>query len=98
MAQRKNRARDNRGPRGPRGPAGQVGHSGHKGARGPQGVPGPAGPPVKGTDVLDIVEKQIDDIHRDLDIQMKRIAQIQQQMDELRAMVRRLPSSNEVPV
>jgi len=38
--------------------------------------------------VLEIVEKQIDDIHRDLDVQMKRIAQIQQQMDELRAMVR----------
>jgi hypothetical protein len=69
-------------------------------------VPGPVGPPVKGSDalgivgsdVLEIVEKQIDDIHRDLDVQMKRIAQIQQQMDELRAMVRRVLSSHEIPV
>jgi hypothetical protein len=61
-------------------------------------VPGPGGPPVKGTDVLDIVEQQIDDIHRDLDIQMKRIAHMQQQMDELRAMVRRVMSRSEVSV
>jgi prefoldin subunit 5 len=59
-------------------------------------MPGPTGPAVKGNDVLEIVEKQIDDIHRDLDVQMKRIAQIQQQMDELRAMVRRVLFSNEL--
>jgi prefoldin subunit 5 len=56
-------------------------------------VAGPVGPPVKGSEVLEIVEKQIDDIHRDLDVQMKRIAQIQQQMDELRETVRRVLSS-----
>jgi hypothetical protein len=38
--------------------------------------------------VLDIVEHQIDDLHRYLDLQMKRLAQIQQQMDELRAALR----------
>lgn len=48
--------------------------------------------------MLDIVEQQIDDIHRDLDIQMKRIAHMQQQMDELRAMVRRVMSRSEVSV
>jgi hypothetical protein len=103
MTQGKNSARDNRGPRGPRGPAGQVGHSGHKGARGPQGVPGPAAPPVKGSDalgivgsdVLEIVETQIDDLHRYLDLHMKRIAQIQEQMDVLRAAVRRAFPRNE---
>jgi hypothetical protein len=58
-------------------------------------VPGPVGPPVKGSDVLEIVEKQIDDIHRDLDTQMKRIAQIQQQVDELRAAIRRVLPSHE---
>jgi prefoldin subunit 5 len=61
-------------------------------------MPGPIGPPEKGSDVLEIVEKQIDDIHRDLNVQMRRIAQIQQQMDELRAMVRRVLSSNEISV
>jgi hypothetical protein len=59
-------------------------------------MPGPTEPSVKGNDVLEIVEKQIDDIHRDLDVQMKRMAQIQQQMDELRAMVRRVLFSNEL--
>jgi hypothetical protein len=58
-------------------------------------LPGPVGPPVKGSDVLEIVEKQIDDIHRDLDLQLNRIAQIQQQMDDLRALVRRVLSGHE---
>jgi hypothetical protein len=53
------------------------------------------GPPDKGSDVLDIVEKQIDDIHRYLNLQMKRVAQIQQQMDDLRAAVRRVLPSTE---
>jgi hypothetical protein len=42
--------------------------------------------------VLEIVEKQIDDIHQKLEVQVKRTAQIQQQVDELRATVRRLVS------
>jgi hypothetical protein len=57
-------------------------------------VAGPVGSPVTGSEILEIVEKQIDDLHRDLDVQMKRIAQIQQQMDELRETVRRVVSSN----
>ena len=98
VAQSKGRSRGSRGPRGPRGPAGDRGHSGHRGARGPQGEPGPAGPSVKGSDVLEIVERQIDDIHRDLDVQMRRIAQIQKQMDELRAMLHSVLSSDEISV
>src|SRR6266851_2712030 len=98
VVQSKGRSPGSRGPRGPRGPAGDRGHSGHRGARGPQGEPGPAGPSVKGSDVLEIVERQIDDIHRDLDVQMRRIAQIQNQMDELRAMLHRVLSSDEVSV
>jgi polyhydroxyalkanoate synthesis regulator phasin len=39
---------------------------------------------------LTIVEAQIENIYCDLDIQMKRMAQIQAQVDELRATVRRL--------
>ena len=93
LAQRRSRSRDDRGPRGPRGPAG---HSGHRGAPGPQGAPGPVGPPVQGSDVLEIVERQIDDIHRDLDAQMKRIARIQQQVDELRVAIRRVMPGNEL--
>src|SRR5260370_1102023 len=96
VAQSKGRSGGSRGPRGPRGPAGDRGHSGHRGARGPQGEPGPEGSSVRGSDVLEIVERQIDDIHRDLNVQMRRIAQIQQQMDELRAMVRRMLATDEI--
>jgi hypothetical protein len=45
--------------------------------------------------VLEIVEKQIDVIHRELDMQLKRIAQIQQRLDELHATVRRMLISDE---
>ena len=46
--------------------------------------------------MLEIVERQIDDIHRDLDAQMKRIAQIQQQVDELRIAIRRVLPGNQL--
>jgi hypothetical protein len=71
------------------GPRGRRGATGPKGARGPQGTPGLVGPTGDAGDVLEIVEKQIDDIHRELAAQMKRIAQLQHQLDELRATVRR---------
>jgi flagellar biosynthesis chaperone FliJ len=57
-------------------------------------VAGPVGSPVTGNEILEIVERQIDDLHRELDVQMKRVAQIQQQMDELRETVRRLVYSD----
>ena len=85
-----------RGPRGPAGLRGRAGLKGARGAIGPAGPAGQAGAPAKGTDVLEIVEKQIEDIHQELDAQNQRIAQIQRQMDEFRAMVRRLlPLSRE---
>ena len=37
-----------------------------------------------------MVESQIEDIHRELDVQIKRIAQLQQQVDDLRLKVRTL--------
>jgi hypothetical protein len=43
-------------------------------------------------DVLKIVEKQIDEIRHELDVQMKRIWILQQQLDELSAKVSRLDS------
>jgi hypothetical protein len=80
-----------------RGPRGAVGPRGRQGVKGEPGATGREGPPTnysaasgKGNDVLEIVERQIDDIHQELDVQMKRIAQLQAQMDELRATVRRV--------
>jgi hypothetical protein len=40
--------------------------------------------------VLAVVHDQIDQIHRDLEVQMKRMAQLQAQLDEVRATVKRL--------
>jgi hypothetical protein len=81
------------GKRGLRGLAGPRGHPGRRGARGAIGPEGPAGRserPAQAGDLLEIVERQIDDIHRELDVQLNRIAQIQEQVDDLRATVRRL--------
>jgi hypothetical protein len=79
-----------RGPRGPAGPRGRLGLKGARGIAGPAGPAGHVGPSAKGSDVLEIVQQQIDDIYVELDVQMKRLAQVQEQMDELRATVRRL--------
>jgi hypothetical protein len=45
-------------------------------------------------EILSIVEKQIDDIHQELDIQMKRMAQLQAQVDDVREKVRHLLGSS----
>jgi hypothetical protein len=41
-------------------------------------------------EILTLIEGQIDDIYAELKVQMKRIAQLQLQMDDVRAEVRRL--------
>ena len=43
--------------------------------------------------MLDLVERQIEDINTELNVQMKRMAQLQAQVDELLVTVRRLTSS-----
>ena len=61
---------------------------GRRGARGEQGIPGPAG--VLGPDHLEYFERVTEEIaliHRDLDIQLRRFAQVQMQLDQLRALM-----------
>ena len=58
-----------------------MGSAGHKG---PKGVTGP----LHKDNVLDMVMTHFDDVYMQLNIQMKRIAQIQQQVDLLIAMSR----------
>jgi hypothetical protein len=41
-------------------------------------------------ELLTLVEGQIEDIYKELDVQLKRMAQLQMQLDELRATVRKL--------
>jgi hypothetical protein len=56
------------------------------GRAGPKGKPGL----VDRRSLLTEVNGHIDNIYKELDIQLKRMAQIQQQVDELRAKVRSL--------
>ncbi|HEV3215480.1 MAG TPA: hypothetical protein VGZ27_07135 [Vicinamibacterales bacterium] len=61
---------------------------GRAGPKGEQGVPGPAG--ALSADHLEYFEhvtEEIAHIHRDLDIQLRRFAQVQMQMDQLRALL-----------
>ena len=93
------------GPPGPRGRDGPMGARGKTGARGPRGTTGargtigktgPAGAMAQNDrmEILGVVEGQIEDIYRELDLQMKRTAQLQAQVDEVRARIRQLMGSS----
>jgi hypothetical protein len=84
-----------KGARGPRGSQGARGLTGPIGRRGKIGKPGQRGPtgltgPLHRDNVLDMVMKHFDDVYQQLNIQMKRIAQIQHQVDVLIATVAKL--------
>jgi hypothetical protein len=86
------------GPPGPSGHRGATGATGKSGIKGEKGAPGAAGRPGTAKplprreqlEVLTIVQKQIDDIHRELDVQLRRMAQLQVQVDDVRTKVNRL--------
>ena len=69
------------GPRGMTGPVGRRGKIGKPGKKGPKGLTGP----LHKDNVLDMVMKHFDDVYQQLNIQMKRMAQIQVQVDRLLA-------------
>jgi hypothetical protein len=75
--------------------AGHAGRQGARGAHGVTGMPGPAAAPDQAlpsthVQLLEVVETQIEDIYQVLDVQVRRFAQIQQQVDELRGKVHQL--------
>jgi hypothetical protein len=78
-----------RGPKGPRGKTGPIGRRGKIGKAGRKGPEGLTGPLHK-DNVLDMVMTHFDDVYQQLNIQMKRMAQIQQQVDLLVVQVARL--------
>jgi hypothetical protein len=87
------------GPSGPKGTVGAVGHTGAKGARGLRGAQGPRGKENTGTKRrqsknVTAVMRHIDRIDHELDIQLTRMGQIQQQLDELRGKVRNHATSD----
>ena len=74
------------------GQAGAKGDQGSTGATGPTGASGAVGPLTMRdrNDVLTALHDQIEHIYHELDIQLKRMAQIQAELDNVRATVRRL--------
>ena len=82
------------GPAGPEGKAGKSGERGTTGAAGSRGAPGAPGPaiaePADRRRLARDINGHLEDIYGELNIQMKRMAQIQMQVDELRTKVRKL--------
>ena len=89
------KARRERGPQEPAGPRGPVGEQRTRwptrraGQDGPTWTIGKAAP-IDRTMLLAEVNADIDDIYKELDVQMKRMSQIQRQVDQLREKVKRL--------
>ena len=89
------------GPRGPRGKRGvpgapgKTGIAGPQGARGATGKTGPAGKlsPSDRSEVLNLVHGQITEVSRELQAQMKRLASLKGELDELRTNVANLIDS-----
>ena len=92
MSKSLQRPRGPRGIPGPPGPAGPPGATGARGERGAAGKDGELGPSSRNgrREILSLFEGQIEDIHTELAIQMKRMAQLQVQIDDLRGTVRKL--------
>ena len=70
--------------RGPRGVRGFRDRTGKPGATGPGG---PAGTQTDGADVLARVDEQFRDVRRQLETQLLRMAQIQEQIDRIQGVV-----------
>ena len=78
-------ARSLTGRRGARGKQGRQGNPGAKGAAGARGLigpRGPAGPAVSKAQMLEAVAGQFAQVNQRLEVQLTRIAQLQQQMDQ----------------
>jgi hypothetical protein len=82
------------GPPGLPGKRGPVGGKGARGAPGPQGPAGAVSATGERIELLAVVQGQIDEIYRELDLQLKRMATLQDQLDELRANVARLTGNS----
>lgn len=81
------------GPTGARGIIGPAGKAGPAGARGKVGFVGPEGPLLTRsarTELLDGVEGHIEEIRHELIGHIKRMARLQEQVDEVRLAIRQL--------
>lgn len=88
----------NQGPRGlrgvpgPPGARGAAGATGHTGTRGPKGDKGSSrlATVSERQRLLVSVERHIENIYGELTVQMRRMAKLQAQVDELRAKLKRI--------
>ncbi len=78
------------GARGERGAQGARGERGATGERGPAGPAGPEGPKMRPAEVLALVDDQFNEIRKQLDLQLKRFAQVQVQLDQIHGLVKKL--------
>jgi hypothetical protein len=87
-------ARGPKGIPGPPGPAGPKGATGARGAKGQRASVEDAGSPSTLNQFSEI-EHTIEDIYKELEIQMKRMSQIQQQVDDLRMKFKQLSGASD---
>jgi Collagen triple helix repeat (20 copies) len=93
------------GPTGKTGSVGMTGKSGDTGQRGLKGVAGRRGPaghdsvssvlPSERRSMIATLREQIDNIYNELDVQMKRMAQLQVQLDDVRKKMHGLASGSD---
>jgi hypothetical protein len=99
-----------RGAKGRQGATGAIGKTGRKGSRGERGLTGavgkrgavgPIGRTRRGTVVPHVaigsLNKQIDKVYGELEIQMKRMAQVQAELDDVRGKLQQLAEVVRVP-
>ena len=79
-----------KGAKGLKGPIGLKGHTGLTGKRGPVGAASIASPQLALTEL----HKQIDSIYRELNIQLRRMAQIQAELNDVRAKVQQIAAES----
>lgn len=86
------------GRAGARGPIGKPGTRGARGATGARGEKGATGPTatarVPRQTLLDEINGHVEGIYRELEVQLTRMAQLQQQVDELREKVKGLAADS----
>jgi hypothetical protein len=105
---RRNDQRGRRGIMGPRGKVGKAGRvgskgsTGSKGATGKRGAVGAIGPsrgvgPVNHQNMLSGIYQQLEGIHGELEVQMKRMAQLQTEVNDVRERLGRFTGRSSSP-
>ena len=86
------------GPAGPRGYSGKTGNRGTSGRRGATGARGKIGitsaAPKKHLKVIRDVDRHLENIYRELDTHIGRMAKLQREIDDLRTRIRAVANSN----